>query len=240
MISVKRVYEVLKDLANKEQRGFISPSEFNTMAPIAQTAVFNKMWSEVLASESIRLSGRDGQRDLSKTNDVREELSMYLRNATQERQADLKYTYPSDFYKMSSAKTYGSVLMGVVTSVPIEIMYDPHRLDYMLRSTLSGPSIGKPVVLVADKLEVHPNSIKKIDIRYYKIPEGVTTAGASTSSQPQFGYTTVAGDEVFDAATSIDFELPQDREEQLVLEVASMIGTSLRDAALINYGRQQG
>lgn len=239
MISVKRVYEVLKDLANKEQRGFISPSEFNTMAPIAQTAVFNKMWSEVLASESIRLSGRDGQRDLSKTNDVREELSMYLRNATQERQADLKYTYPSDFYKMSSAKTYGSVLMGVVTSVPIEIMYDPHRLDYMLRSTLSGPSIGKPVALVADKLEVHPNSIKKIDIRYYKSPEGMTTAGVATSSQPQYGFSLLLGNETFDSSSSINFELPEDREEQLVVELAGMIGTSLRDAALINYGRQQ-
>jgi hypothetical protein len=238
MISVKRVYEVLKDLANKEQRGFISPSEFNTMAPIAQTAVYNRMWAEVLGAETIRLRGQDAQRGLSKANDVREELAMYLKSDTMSRQSDLKYTYPDDYYKMVSAKTYGHVLMGVISSVPIELLYDPHRIDYMLQSTLSAPSIGKPVALVADKLEVYPNSIKKIDIRYYKTPEGMTTAGTPTTAQPEYGFSTVAGDEVFDAASSINFELPEDREQQLVVELAGMIGTALRDAALINYGSQ--
>ena len=50
MVSVKRVYEVLKDLANKEQRGFISPAEFNSMAPVAQMVIYRKMWGEVLAA----------------------------------------------------------------------------------------------------------------------------------------------------------------------------------------------
>jgi len=34
--------------------------------------------------------------------------------------------------------------------------------------------------------------------------------------------------------------LPEEREAQLVVEIAGMIGTSLRDAALMAYGRQQG
>lgn len=239
MVSVKRVYEVLKDLANKEQRGFISPSEFNSMAPVAQMAIYRKMWGEVLAAEQLRMTN-DGGRDFSKVNDVREELSMYMKSSTRDRQSDsLKYTYPDDFYKLSSAKTYGSVLMGVTTSIPIEIMYEPHRLDYMLNSKLSAPSLSKPVALVSDFLEVYPNSIKKIDIRYYKLPEGITSAGAKTPSQPQFNYTTVAGDEVYDASTSIDFELPKDREEELVVELATMIGTALRDAAVMSYGKQQ-
>lgn len=238
MVSVKRVYEVLKDLANKEQRGFISPAEFNSMAPVAQMAIYRKMWGEVLAAEQLRMSN-DGPRDLSKARDVREELTLYLKSSTEDRQSDLKFNYPDDFYKLSSAKTYGSVLMGTTTSTPIEITYDPFRIDYMLKSTLSAPSLARPVILVADKLEVYPNSIKKIDIRYYKLPEGITSAGAKTPSQPQFNYTTVAGDEVYDAATSIDFELPKDREEELVVELATMIGTALRDAAVMSYGKQQ-
>lgn len=240
MVSVKRVYEVLKDLANKEQRGFISPSEFNSMAPVAQMAIYRKMWGEVLAAESLKLSGRDGQRDLSKANDVREELSMYMKSSTRERQTNLKYTYPDDFYKLSSAKTYGSVLMGVTTSIPIELIYDPHKVDYMLNSKLSAPSISKPVALVADSIEVYPNSIKKIDIRYYKIPQGLDGTGAPSVSQVQYNYTTVAGDEVFNPTTSINFELPEDREQELVIEMAGMVGTALRDAAVMSYGKQQG
>lgn len=238
MVSVKRVYEVLKDLANKEQRGFISPAEFNSMAPVAQMAVYRKMWGEVIAAEQLRMAN-DGARDLSKARDVREELSMYMKSSTRDRGSNLKYTYPDDFYKLSSAKTYGSVLLGTTTSSPIEITYDPFRIDYMLKSTLSAPSLEKPVILVADSLEVYPNSIKKIDIRYYKMPEGITPAGAKTASQPQFNFTTVAGDEVFDSSTSIDFELPKDRENDLVVELATMVGTALRDAAIMSYGKQQ-
>ena len=66
MVSVKRVYEVLKDLANKEQRGFISPAEFNSMAPVAQMAIYRKMWGEVLAAEQLRMTN-DGGRDFSRS-----------------------------------------------------------------------------------------------------------------------------------------------------------------------------
>ena len=239
MISVKRVYEVLKDLANKEQRGFISPSEFNTMAPIAQTAVFNKMWQSVVPAEQVRKAGMDPQRGMSAAADIREQLSMYMKSDTLSIDtATLKYDYPKDLYKVISAKTYGNVLLGVVTSVPIEILYDSHRIDYMLQSTLSAPSIKKPVLLVADKMEVYPKSIRKIDLRYYKTPEGLTANGTQTPSQPQYNYTTVSGDEVFDSATSVNFELPEEMEDRLVIEMAGMIGTALREAALINYGNQ--
>lgn len=239
MISVKRVYEVLKDLANKEQRGFVSPSEFNTMAPVAQTAVYNKMWGEVMAGEQLKLAARDGQRDLSKAKDIREELSSYLKSSVRSRGTDLKFTYPDDYYKLSSAKTFGQVLLGVTTSIPIELIYDPHKIDYMLQSTLSAPSIGKPVALVADKIEVYPNSIKKVDIRYYRRPGGFTSSGTHTTGQPQYNFSVLAGDEVFNSSTSIDFDLPEDREDLLIVELAGMIGTSLRDAALLNYGMKK-
>jgi hypothetical protein len=239
MISVKRIYEVLKDLANKEQRGFVSPSEFNTMAPIAQTAVYNAMWAEAVGVQQLVSTGRDGQRAMSKERDVKEDLAAYLRSETLDRQSDFKFLFPDDYYKIASAKTYGDVLMNTVTSIPIELVYDVHKLDYMLQSPLSAPTATKPVAFVADKIELYPKSIRKIDLRYYKIPEGVTTAGVSSTSQPQYNFNTIGGDEVFDASTSINFELPEDREDMLVVELAGMIGTALRDAALVNYGRQK-
>lgn len=240
MISVKRVYEVLKDLANKEQRGFISPSEFNTMAPVAQTTVYNSIWSEAFGAEQMRARNIDGQRAMSKVNDAREQLTMYMKSSTKERNSDLKFDYPDDCNKLISIKTYGKVLMGVTTSVPIEIVYDSYKIDYMLKSTLSAPSIGRPVAHAAEQIEIYPNSIRKIDIRYYKYPSGITTSGAATSGQPEYGYTVVLGDEAYDSSSSVNFDLPEEREAQLVVEIAGMIGTSLRDAALMAYGRQQG
>jgi hypothetical protein len=46
MASVNRVYSALKDLVNKDQRGFVTPAVFNNFAQVAQMNLFNKMFSD--------------------------------------------------------------------------------------------------------------------------------------------------------------------------------------------------
>ena len=52
MISVIEVYNTVRDLCNKDQKGFVTPRVFNTFAEIAQQNVFNEMFQELL-KESI-------------------------------------------------------------------------------------------------------------------------------------------------------------------------------------------
>jgi hypothetical protein len=40
MASVNRVYSALKDLVNKDQRGFVTPAVFNNFAQVAQMNLF--------------------------------------------------------------------------------------------------------------------------------------------------------------------------------------------------------
>ena len=40
MISVIEVYNAVRDLANKDQKGFVSPKVFNSFASIAQENVY--------------------------------------------------------------------------------------------------------------------------------------------------------------------------------------------------------
>ena len=42
MVSVDTVYQRVLALANKEQRGYITPQEFNLLAPIAQMEIFEQ------------------------------------------------------------------------------------------------------------------------------------------------------------------------------------------------------
>ena len=42
--SVKVVYETLKDLVNKDQQGFVTVSEFNNFAQLAQLRIFNRLF----------------------------------------------------------------------------------------------------------------------------------------------------------------------------------------------------
>ena len=65
MASVREVYNALKDIANKDQRGFVTPTEFNSFAPIAQMNVFNALFKRFMNANAMRKRGIDSGRDKS-------------------------------------------------------------------------------------------------------------------------------------------------------------------------------
>ena len=74
MASVREVYNALKDIANKDQRWFVTPSQFNAFAPIAQTNVFNNIFNKLGNAEVMRRRGIDHGRDKSLGKQVKEDL----------------------------------------------------------------------------------------------------------------------------------------------------------------------
>ena len=52
MISISEVYDAVRDLANKDQKGFVTPAVFNTFAAVAQQNVYNKIFDEITKAKS--------------------------------------------------------------------------------------------------------------------------------------------------------------------------------------------
>lgn len=241
MASVNQVYNTLKDLANKDQRGFVTPTVFNNFAPVAQAKIFNDLFQQLNVAKNMKLRGLDVQRHLSAMKQIEEDLSTFSKTETVS-QANGTFAKPDDLAKIISLRTYGNYVFGNTTSTTIDVMYDEEKLEYILQSDLSKPSDSAPVALLSDVIEVFPTTVKKIKIRYYKQPEGVNpTSGARTASMPKFGYDQAlpGGKEVYLAANSVDFELPDHYVPKLVIEIGKMVGINLRDEAVIAYGAQQ-
>lgn len=78
MVNIIDVYNAVRDLCNKEQRGFVTPEVFSTFAGIAQQNVFNEMFQELLAANKARRGGIDGARDKSLYKMVEEDLSYFI------------------------------------------------------------------------------------------------------------------------------------------------------------------
>jgi len=57
MISVIEVYNTIRDLCNKDQKGFVSPRIFNEFAEVAQQNVFNEMFKELSGAKQLRARG---------------------------------------------------------------------------------------------------------------------------------------------------------------------------------------
>jgi len=239
MASVNRVYSALKDLVNKDQRGFVTPAVFNNFAQVAQMNIFNGMFDSIAQSKIVRLRNADPMMDKSTTKRVEEDLSTFIKRATIS-QANGVFAKPTDLARVISATTSGSILLDRTTKVNIPFVYDTFKLDYILSSELSVPTENQPIATMLNDIEVYPTGIKKIILTYYKQPQGlVPSTGAKTTAMPRFGYTVVAGKELYSATNSVDFELPEQYFAELVIEIAKLIGVNLRDTDVYAYAKQE-
>ncbi len=243
MASVKLVYETLADLVNKDLNGFIGPAQFNNYAQLAQLKIYNRLFGQLKQAQQALKAGVDRGRDKSRVKQIEEDLAFFAKTSdTLPRDSSTNdFKKPDDLSRLISITTSGDILLSSSTRTPVEIIYDEEKIERILLSDISKPTETYPVALVSDNIEVYPESIKKIKMRYYKIPEGRdVSTGDRTASQPSFGFTTLNGTPVYSATGSVDFELPDHYTNELVMEIAEMAGLTLRDQAVMGAAAQEG
>ena len=75
--SVVTVYEAVRDLANKDQQGFVTDNEFNSFARLAQLNIFNGLFDELKDSKRLSRSAFNPNRDKDRRKRVLEDLSAF-------------------------------------------------------------------------------------------------------------------------------------------------------------------
>lgn len=235
MASVYRVYTALKDLVNKDQRGFVTPAVFNSLASAAQMNIYNRLFDSAAENKRIRMSQFDAGFDKSRVKMNAEDLAVFAKSSS------IALTNgvgdkPTDLGRIISMTTDGVYMFDTTTATPVAVVYDDIKMDYILRSNLSTPTNDYPVALVSSNIQVFPTTIPSVKLRYYKLPQGLNpSTSAKTVSQPKFGYTVAANKEIYNPSNSVDFELPETYFSDLVIEIAKMIGVNLRDQDVYTY-----
>ena len=255
MASIVLVYDTLKNLANKEQKGYITPGVFNSFAHIAQMNIYNELFSELVDAKKLSRQGFELGRDKSVRKQKLEDLSYFVKKATASSQNNI-FPKPIDMSRIISIKIR-DVLQntGVSENISVnscEILYDPEKANYILGSNLSTPTRDFPVALISDEIEVFPASVNEIEVMYYRVPGsldfnnnysgsllGNTSVAMNASMMPPFyAQITTAltptgesyvGSGMPDYSSLRDFMLPDHLVPEIVMEMAKLLGVRLRD-----------
>jgi len=235
--NIVKVYEAVRELANKDQRGFVTPASFNKFAHQAQLNLFNNMFAEFEQARASSRRGINAKGDKSRTKRVQEDLSFYSHSYTLEKNASAeafrKFDLDHDLARIISISTSGSSLLGNTTRIPIDIVYDEEKIERILISDLNKPTEAEPVALVSDNIEVFPESIQKIFVRYYRVPRGRSESGQFSDFVPSLAV------DLTDQSGAVHFDMPEHYENELALEIAKMIGLHLRDADMYNFSSKE-
>jgi len=260
MISVIEVYNTIRDLCNKDQKGFVTPKIFNAFAEVAQQNVFNEMFKELSSAKQLRARGLDPSGKDSVYMGVKDTLSNFITQLEFDAGLDSPYYVsanifkkPTDVYRIISLRYDAESDSAESASwADVEMVYNTEKMPNILNSNLSAPTESFPVALIAKEIEVFPSDVDysgSLLLTYYRNPAskfaksvgGDIVGDVDTASGPRFFADSTLSDGFFVANLNNcrHFELPEEYKGEVIAEIAKMIGVRLRDPIISAYGTNE-
>ena len=237
MINVNTVYKSVLSILNKEQRGFLTPDEFNKLAKQAQLNLLEVAFAEynrfLVADNVNRINA--GYADLPEK--TKEKIEAFYATSTL---SGPPYSLPSNVFKLIEVNMLNKTLS-------LEEI-DKNELSYILSSPLTKPSKDFPVYYKtttattgATTIIVEPSTTDTITVDYIRIP-----------TEPRFGYTvnSTYGTNVYDATTynasthagttqgSTNFELHPSEETMLIMAILAQAGVVIKSPDIVSFAAQ--
>ena len=234
-MTIDEVYRLVQAFANKEQRGFITPSEFNLLAKQAELELYNKRLAIVMEKSQPKKTAGFYNESLSPTL-AKQDLSHFLSIASISFTNDTKpYLGSASLIKadyIESIFINNDEEHSISTNIPVEIV-DNVNINQILRSSLVKPSIEYPIALLSEsgvnkKISIFPETIKDCVLYYYL-----------NDNTPKWGYVTISGKPVYDHSSSTQFKLSQRCHGELVTKILEYLGVSIREAEVVQYAQNK-
>jgi len=210
MVSIDAVYQKVLAFANKEQRGYITPQEFNLYADQAQKEIFEQYFYDL--NQFLRTpSNSDEYSDI--IDNLQEKIAIF------ETSVDITNTLPLDLFRLGSIIYNGreveQVQLGELAAL---------NASYLTRPT----NVRRVYVRERNTIEVFPGITGEITINYVHIPR-----------QPRWGYFIVSGKALHDVSLdkTTNFQLHPSEETELVYKILKYAGISMRRDDLASGGQ---
>ena len=238
---INSVRNTVLSILNKNNYGYISPSDFNLLAKQAQMEIYEEYYSaynKTINMENARMSGTE-YADIK--NPIAETLESFLRNDTLTQVAPNtnRYYTPSlvttgyTFYMISRLTCFdptGTTRLGDAEKVANA------RLYMLLDSNLTAPTTKYPSYIIdGDIITVYPatiSGVSSLKCSYFRQPK-----------DPKWTYVNLIsnGEPSFDPSQPDyqDFELPPEDEYKLITKMLEYCGIEIREFAVSQFGTAQ-
>ena len=223
-INVNTVYQTVLMILNKEQRGYMTPTEFNTVATQVQLEIFEKYFDDL--NQQLRVPQADTDY-ADRQENIDEKLAIFKTFG------DAIYTTIGglSYFVLPASDVYGDVVsfyrLGNVLYNDEKVVQrlDRHEFYYANQSRLTKPSTINPAYLYEnEKLFVKPTSITdKIKVDYIRKPKDVVW-GFAAGSLGQYEYQQIL---------STNIELHVSEQTEVILKILLYSGIIIRDPEVV-------
>tara|TARA_R110000824_G_scaffold226529_1_gene414323 strand:+ start:256 stop:945 length:690 start_codon:yes stop_codon:yes gene_type:complete len=217
-ISIDTVYQRVLAITNKEQRGYITPLEFNLIANQAQMLIFEQYFYDL---DKVKKAANDD----SSFSDMVELIKNKLAGFSSITTIPGGTTFPTNY--RTGKIFYGGYEVKQVETNDIANTFGStfHALGLQKNPVYTESSVTSEDILVFDSA-------------------GQVTAGVSVEiilqpSKAEWGYDVIAERALYNASSSVDFELHNSEETELVYKILELAGAIVGKAGLMQIGDQE-
>ena len=220
-VNIDQVYRTVLTTINKEQRGYITPEEFNNLANQAQQEIFEGYFGNKHRSILSKPMADDDYADTAMN---LEEKITFFDNSTSltvDPNTSGFYAYPTNFYRL-----------GIVSVGGRQADEVSHKeILYVNLSPLTAPTVRQPVYTRHEGgIFVYPKAeITSIDATYLRRPTDVMWAFMDDPT----------GTPIYDPVASVDFELHPSEQSELVIKILGYAGVVIREPDVTNVAAQK-
>jgi hypothetical protein len=231
---IDSVRSTVLSIISKDNRGYITPFEFNLFAKQAQLEIFEGMfytYSNSVNKQNAHMHN-SGYTDIPKQ--IEEAIDAFSDYYILNYNAITgKYNVSDDIYMLNTVIYNGTV---EVEKVPYNKIYN------LLSSNLTAPTVSYPVytqegispAVLNSTITVYPDSIAQTGL--------ITAQAVRFPKDPKWTYNTIiSGTPIFDP-TQLDyqdFELPLSYETDLVIKILQYAGLSIRETEITSAAKAE-
>lgn len=246
-INVNTVYQTVLLLLNKEQRGYITPTEFNSLATQVQLEIFEKYFEDL--NQMIRVPQTDTDY-ADRVANLDEKIAIFKTFGTPDYDGTTTpltpyFTLPyidgynevTTFYRLGVV-TYNDIY-GNVTEIERLSRGDFYNIE---RSPLTKASKAFPTYLYENqKLFINPKTISTtgdVSVDYIRKPKDVVW-GFTTGALGQYIYDSRRYNPgVIPTIGSQDFELHISEQTEVIIKILLYAGVVIKDPQIIQVAAQ--
>ena len=216
-VSVDTVYQRVLSILNKEQRGYVTPQEFNLFANQAQMDLFEQYFYDI--NQFGRMHGNNTEFS-DMLNILNEKINLFEVTAAMTRSNNY-WVAPSDLYRIGTL---------IYNNIEVERINQKEFL-YINQAPLTKPTDVRPVFVASDDgYKVYGTA---------ELTAGVTCNYIKRPAQVVWNYTTSSGVALYNSTTSVDFPLHASEETELVMKILELAGISTRELQVYQIAAQE-
>jgi len=242
-VSVDTVYKTVLYILNKEQRGYVTPSEFSNVAEQVQQDIFKSYFAD--GNQQNRKNQTNSQNDTEFFNIYKDiayklypfekEIPFYY-ESTNDGFLESTPDGVSTLYKMGEVI---SIYSGQPTLQSITQLVNKKEFDKISRSRLTAPTNAYPIYYTTNTI-LPTETTQRLLLKIYPTPDNIFVNGLTIPARPVWAFTTGSlGQYLYDPNNSVDFELDISEQPIIITNVLKYFGVVISDPTIIQVAEQE-